>query len=298
MDHPQIPGLQADACQWCAMTRALSGDPDIRDLAAHVIEVIAANDRYQPSTRTTYSAGVHQFETFCLTRGITRLSQLTESVVTEFRHLPTQRGTHRRIPSEQTCRNRINAVRELLRIARQIGLHAPDVTVDIDRHRVTRGTFHRLDENGIAALRAAACLSLPGALAPVLIALIEAGAHNSELVGLDHMSINGTTVSLPGGTRLSPRTNRLTEHGQHVMAGAGEWELPASTASLSATFKHIVTFAGFNPELRIRPQSVIAWRATQIFNDTHRIEDVARFAGFSSLDTAAELIDFDWQNAA
>ena len=298
MDHPQIPGLQADACQWCAMTRALSGDPDIRDLAAHVIEVIAANDRYQPSTRTTYSAGVHQFETFCLTRGITRLSQLTESVVIEFRHLPTQRGTHRRIPSEQTCRNRINAVRELLRIARQIGLHAPDVTVDIDRHRVTRGTFHRLDENGIAALRAAACLSLPGALAPVLIALIEAGAHNSELVGLDHMSINGTTVSLPGGTRLSPRTNRLTEHGQHVMAGAGEWELPASTASLSATFKHIVTFAGFNPELRIRPQSVIAWRATQIFNDTHRIEDVARFAGFSSLDTAAELIDFDWQRAA
>ena len=298
MDHPQIPGLQADACQWCAMTRALSGDPDIRDLAAHVIEVIAANDRYQPSTRTTYSAGVHQFETFCLTRGITRLSQLTESVVIEFRHLPTQRGTHRRIPSEQTCRNRINAVRELLRIARQIGLHAPDVTVDIDRHRVTRGTFHRLDENGIEALRAAARLTLPGALAPVLIALIEAGAHNSELVGLDHMSINGTTVSLPGGTRLSPRTNRLTEHGQHVMAGAGEWELPASTASLSATFKHIVTFAGFNPELRIRPQSVIAWRATQIFNDTHRIEDVARFAGFSSLDTAAELIDFDWQNAA
>lgn len=298
MDHPPIPGLQADACQWCAMTRALSGDPDIRDLAGHVIEVIAANDRYQPSTRTTYSAGVRQFETFCLTRGITRLSQVTEPVVTEFRHLPTQRGTQRRIPSEQTCRNRINAVRELLRIARQIGLHAPDVTVDIDRHRVTRGTFHRLDDNGIAALRAAARLTLPGALAPVLIALIEAGAHNSELVGLDHTSINGTTVSLPGGTRLSLRTNRLTEHGQHVMAGAGEWELPASTASLSATFKHIVTFAGFNPELRVRPQSVIAWRATQIFNDTHRVEDVARFAGFSSLDTAAELIDFDWQRAA
>lgn len=280
------------------MTRALSGDPDIRDLAAHVIEVIMANDRYQLSTRTTYSAGVRQFETFCLTRGITRLSQVTESVVTEFRHLPTQRGTHRRIPSEQTCRNRINAVRELLRIARQIGLHAPDVTVDIDRYRVTRGTFHRLDDNGIAALRTAARLTLPGALAPILIALIEAGAHNSELVGINHTSINGTTVSLPGGTRLSLRTNRLTEHGQHVMAAAGEWELPASTASLSATFKQIVTFAGFNPELRVRPQSVIAWRAAQIFEATDRIEDVARFAGFSSLDTAAELIDFDWQSAA
>jgi hypothetical protein len=298
MDHPPIPGLQAAACLWCAMTRALSGDPEIRDLAAHVIEVITTNDRYRPSTRTTYSAGVRQFETFCLTRGITRLSQVTESVVTEFRHLPTQRGARRRIPTEQTCRNRMKAVRELLRIARQIGLHAPDVTVDIDRHRVTRGTFHRLDDNGIAALRTAARLTLPGALAPVLIALIEAGAHNGELVGLNHTSINGTTVSLPGGTRLNPRTNRLTEHGQHVMATAGNWELPASTASLSATFKHIATFAGFKPELRVRPQSVIAWRAAQIFNDTHRIEDVARFAGFSSLDTAAELIDFDWRSVA
>ena len=56
-----------------------------------------------------------------------------------------------------------------------------------------------------------------------------------------------------------------------------------------------VCSAGLITEPDVRPASLIAWAGTVIFEETDKIEEVARRLGMRSLDAAARFINFDWR---
>ncbi|TKA01946.1 hypothetical protein [Actinacidiphila oryziradicis] len=55
---------------------------------------------------------------------------------------------------------------------------------------------------------------------------------------------------------------------------------------------------GLGADPQVKPSSLTAHAAVQIFDDTGRIEDVARRLGLRSLDRAADLVGYSWTRSA
>lgn len=68
-------------------------------------------------------------------------------------------------------------------------------------------------------------------------------------------------------------------------------------ASISGAVGAILQRAGLHQESDVRPRSVTAWAGQRVFDETGRIEDVARRLGLRSLDRAAALIGWEWRSA-
>lgn len=110
-----------------------------------------------------------------------------------------------------------------------------------------------------------------------------------------------------GGTRVDPRTNQLTSWGLKVLIDvlADEVDssarlLPVSAASAAATvsnaMRDLCQAAGINPRVGI--EEIRAWRARQPFAHTMSIQHVALFLGTRSLDTACEIVGYQWRASA
>jgi hypothetical protein len=52
---------------------------------------------------------------------------------------------------------------------------------------------------------------------------------------------------------------------------------------------------GLASEPDVRPASLVAWAGTVVYEETDKIEEVARRLGMRSLDAAARFISFDWK---
>lgn len=65
-------------------------------------------------------------------------------------------------------------------------------------------------------------------------------------------------------------------------------------ASVGMTVKHVLRRSGIDADPAVKPRSLTAYAARQVFAATGRIEDAARRIGSRSLDATATLIDFDW----
>jgi integrase/recombinase XerC len=70
-----------------------------------------------------------------------------------------------------------------------------------------------------------------------------------------------------------------------------------SAAASVSVVSQVLTRAGLERSLGVRPASVAAWVGRRIFDETGRIDLVAARCGARSLDAAARLIGWDWQPA-
>ncbi len=75
----------------------------------------------------------------------------------------------------------------------------------------------------------------------------------------------------------------------------GDGSAASRQASACMVIGEVLTRAGLAGEPDVRPLSVAAWAGRTIFDETGRIDEVARRLGMRSLDRAARLIGFDWQ---
>ena len=84
-----------------------------------------------------------------------------------------------------------------------------------------------------------------------------------------------------------PKT-RLTYAG----SGTAERRQASSCLAIGETLRR----AGLGGEPDVRPLSVAAWAGARVFAETGRIEAAASALGVRSLDRAARLVGFDWND--
>jgi site-specific recombinase XerD len=287
---------------------AVSIDPQLTLVEAReLVDAALRHDTTRSAaTRTVQSTEVGRFWRYLSHCDIDAIHDITPEITHDFVHGAARSGTRWGAPAGSTQRNRRAAVRYVFEVLRGVGFVVGDPTLDLTVNEVRARQAAHVTDATMERLQAAAPHELVASRRAVVLALAQAGAANTEIIRIHTADVNVAdgTVALPGGTRLAPRTNRLTGWGRHVLAevlvashdadvllitvGAS-----SAASTVSNTMSDLCQAAGIRPKVTV--ESVRAWRARRLFEHTHSIEDVARFLGTRSLDVACDVVDHRWR---
>lgn len=287
---------------------AVSIDPQLTLVEAR--ELVDAALRYdttrRAATRTVLSTEVGRFWRYLGHCGIDAIHAISPGITHDFVHGAARSGTRWGEPAGSTQRNRRAAVRYIFEVLRGVGFDVGDPTLDLTVNEVRARQAALVTDGTMERLQAAAPHELVASRRAVVLALAQAGAANTEIIRISTADVNlaDGTIALPGGTRLDPRTNRLTNWGRHVLTevlvashDTDALLLPVSASSAASTVSNTMSdlcqAAGIRQKVTV--ESVRAWRAHRLFDHTHSIEDVARFLGTRSLDVACDVVDHRWR---
>jgi integrase len=219
--------------------------------------------------------------------------------------------------SAATAHLRRSAVRLLFRLARLQGLVDGDPTLDLVLPRRSSAGLRALTDDEVALCRSSSQATLRETRQPAAWALAEATARTSEIprVRIADLDLDTATVWIAGGAKTAPRHGTLTSwgvlalerrlHTLNVAAGSStpvvyEGDVGAASAHASScvAVTGVLRRAGLGLEPDVRPLSVAAWAGTKVFEQTGKIDSVARALGTRSLDRTAALIGWDWHTDA
>jgi integrase len=217
-------------------------------------------------------------------------------------------------PSLATMHFRRSSVRLLFRLARRLSLAEGDPALDL--RLPARSSLGRrpLTDDEVTLCRSFAVSTLNETRQPAAWALAEATARSAEIprIRVSHLQLDAVRVFIPGSGRALARWGYLTEWGVRqldrrlrnlkdlsadpplVYAGQGGDE--SAQASSCAAISAILLRAGLGQERDIGPGSVAAWAGAEAHYRGMPIEYVARILGVRSLDRAARIIGWDWQD--
>lgn len=217
-----------------------------------------------------------------------------------------------RPPAVATMHLRRATLRLLFRTARDLGLYEGDPTLDLVLPPRTSLRVRALSDEEVALCRSFSLRSLTETRLPAAWALTEATARTSEIphIRVSDVDIERGRVWLHGSSKAEPRWGQLTTWGlsqvirrieslankQRLVVYAGRGNAEAKQAASCIAIAETLVRAGLGREPDVRPGSAVAWAGVRIFEQTGRIEEVARRLGIRSLDRAARFIDFDWKN--
>jgi integrase len=223
--------------------------------------------------------------------------------------VPGQSGA--RQPAVATMHLRRATLRLLFRTARDLGVYQGDPTLDLVLPPRTSLKVRALTDEEVALCRSFSLNSLTETRLPAAWALAEATARTSEIphVKVSDVDLQRGLVWLHGSSKAEPRCGQLTSWGLTqamrriesledkdrplIYTGKGNPEAKQSASCIAIA--ETLTRAGLGREPDVRPGSVVAWAGVRIFEQTGRIEEVARKLGLRSIDRAARVIDFDWK---
>lgn len=290
-----------------------ASDPVALDAAlAAVLTLLATDDTMADASRDALALGYTRFVRTMLTQGAVTLDDISDELVEVFLFGPTRRQMKVRRPTAATVKNRRSVVRRFYRACRTLHLTANDfapprahvVPVEVEGSRSLR-------DDEIDRCRAHAVSRLFDDRGPAVLALCEASGTFGEIaeVTVDDVDLAAGTVSFRASARRSARTNPLTGWGQSairervaqvggsrttpLVVGVGTRGASASS-SLSQAVARILRRANIAGD-GVTPDSIRMWSAVRIWEETGRIEAVARWTGSRSLDAAARTIGFDWR---
>jgi integrase len=242
--------------------------------------------------------------------GRTSLSEVTGNDVRLFVEADAASGP----VSVSTMHLRRSLVRLVFRTGRSLGLVEGDPTLDVILPRRSSGRVRALDDAEVAVCRSAALHSLTSTRLAAAWALAEASARTAELprLSIGDLDLDGGRVWIHGTARTIPRWGLLSAWGivqlerhlrgvpcaarDQLLVYRGSGSAGSRQASACIAITEVLTRAGLAGEPDVRPLSVTAWAGRQILDETGRIEGVARRLGLRSLDRAARLIGFDWDD--
>jgi integrase/recombinase XerC len=257
---------------------------------------------------------INRFVTF--TRrgfGVEMLDEVASEHVAAFVTAVTAQGSNR--PSVATMRLRRWAVRLFFRIAREQGLTNADPTLDVRLPGRTNHTPRPLTSREVEHCRAAALLDLRSTRLAVAWALGEATARTAEIPHLrvGDLDLAEHRIWIHGSAQTAPRYGELTEWGAQQLrrrlrelgppldlsghlAQIGHGNRESRVSFSTQALRETLTRAGLANLDGVRPASLAGWAGVQVFAVTTRIEVVALALGVRSLDAAARLIDWNWQD--
>lgn len=218
-----------------------------------------------------------------------------------------------RSPAIATMHLRRATLRLLFRTARDLGLYQGDPTLDLSLPPRTSLKVRALSDEEVALCRSFSLHSLTETRLPAAWALAEATARTSEI---HHIQVSDVDLAhgrawLHGSSKAEPRWGVLTSWGltqvrrrietlrgeERPLIYTGKGTPEAQQSASCIAIGETLTRAGLGPEPDVRPGSVVAWAGVRIFEQTGRIDEVARRLGIRSLDRAARFIDFDWNQS-
>jgi integrase/recombinase XerC len=277
-----------------------------------VTEALQHRARLAPQTEVRVVGLIRRFGAFVERAfDITSLEAITASHVAAFTNARTAEG----IPSVATTRLRRWAVRLFFRVACDLGLTATDPTLDVLLPPRTNRSARPLSTDEVERCRRAALHDLSSTRLSVVWALGEASARTAEIprIRIADLDMAHAQVRIPGSSQTTPRYGTLTSWGvdqlgrrmrevgrdapsdvsiAHVGRGNAESRVSFSAQGIRETLVR----SGLGDAADVHPMSLTAWCGVQVFEATRRIEAVARALGVRSLDTAAQIIRWEWQN--
>lgn len=302
------------ACLACVLLRLVNRVIDdhfptnIDAFESLVAEHILNSPDGEHSTRREAVSHIKRFSKWCRINEIDDITLVKREDVEAFVNWPTMMGGRARTPGSSTKRNRLSSLRRAYRSLRQMGYELPDPTIDVVALLDRTLDANVCSDEDIEKLREGAPIGLFDSCNAALLALAEAGATNGEVkeIRVSDVNLEERVVRLPGNARVDERINELSDWGvvvlrerfahvsgdDYVVVNSNGTKV--SEASVSQMFRHIAAYGnvgrnGFNIN------SVRAWRARRIYQETGRIQDAALFLGHRSLDSAVALIGLEWR---
>lgn len=248
--------------------------------------------------------------------GFRSITEIAPEQAKGFVFAPSERGSRRSHPSVATMHLRRSALRLYFRTARQLGLCSGDPTLDLALQARSSLHMRPLTDYEVALCRSFSVSSLTETRRPAAWALAEATARTSEIphIRVRDVDVDERRVWLWGSTKAEPRWGRLTEWGSKQLArhverlnreGAdallvysGAHDAKVAQISSCIAITDVLRMTGLAKEPDVRPHSVVAWAGRGVFSETGCIEAVAKALGARSLDRAALLIGWEWQEEA
>ena len=275
-----------------------------RELETCLIAMAASEVAASTTERVT--PVIERFCEFLGSHGVVALRLASPSIAESFVRARLQSGL---IASGATMHDRRSTLRLLFRFARRLGLVDGDPTLDVLLPpRSSRRTRPLIDDE-VELARDVALWSLASRRVAASWALAEATARGRELscVVAGDVDLRSGRVWLHGGKRTLARWGSLTEWGSRVLRGRlaeingggpvvyeGGGRGAAGEVSTCSAISTVLVRAGLAGEPDVRPASVAAWAARRQFDAGAGIGEVARNLGVRSLDQAAQIIGWDW----
>ena len=210
--------------------------------------------------------------------------------------------------------SRRTALRTFFRSARQLGLLEGDPSVDVVLPVKSALLTRPLTDDEVGLCRSCALTSLSETRRPAAWALAEATVRTAELpnVTSSDVDLDSGRVWIRGVTRTTARWGVLSEWGlaqlERRLRAMRDLDVPvvysgrrggeSGQSSSSMAICDTLTRAGLGDEPDVRPLSITAWAGVKIFEQTGRIDAVASRLGMRSLDRAALLIGWNWNEPA
>jgi integrase/recombinase XerC len=284
-----------------------------RDLRAELVAAFASQGLSEQSSRTLLELALRFVVYVDRACPDGALAETDPAVVASFLTAPLSATGDR--PSVATSHLRRSAVRLLFRTLRQLGVADADPTLDLLLPPRSSLACRPLTDDEVAVCRSFSLQTLSATRQPAAWALAEASARTSEIHAITarDVDLDARRVWIPGSIKTAARFGELTDWGVLQIdrrmrslkahktapaalvydgAGSAESRQVSSCAAIAETLRR----SGLTSETDVRPLSVAAWAGRHALERSGRIEDAARTLGVRSLDRAARLIGWDWQD--
>lgn len=280
-----------------------------------VVSDWALDGAMSTQTLDKFTLLARRFIRFAAAHDVTTLDAVDRGLVAKF-VAAKGRSRHGEVApaAVATMHNRRAALRAYFRTARRLGLALHDPTLDIDVPDREASALRPLHDDEAVLVRLFAEHATPTRHAATA-ALLLAGAHTSELghIHIRDIDTNANTAWAHGSTkhraRLLPldtwarrvidqRIAYLTARGatgDTILCTGSDGSDAQRQARVCVTVRDVLTRAGLSTTIGIKPSSLTAYAARQVFEDTGRIELAAKLIGSGSLDGTASLIGYQWR---
>jgi site-specific recombinase XerD len=272
----------------------------------------------------SYSSLMRSFASYLGRRGITELWDVTPTLVLEWLHTPTEKGT----PAADSTRiGRRTVARTFFNTAQKLGLTDLNPAASVHEQQRSERHVHAFSKAEIDRLKRFAQYRIGESKTPTMLALLLLGATSREVayiragdidvannrlclhdgaarnrarwVPMDDAWARSTLLRYVETLQASKPGLDSGEAARHLLAYRPQTANPNGlkrAASVATTMDKFLRMADVYEPGQTRIESIREYLALRVFTETRRLEDVAVRLGLSSLDTIAHIVGSDWVN--
>jgi len=294
----------------------------LSDAVEQVLKYWAETDALTEKSLEKFTSLLYRYANFTRNLGASTLAEQSEAIATQWIQAKGRdRSGNVVTPSTSTMNTRRSALRKFFRDAELLNLSASGLVVRAYVAPRPTGLARPLTDDEARKVWMYAKDAGPNTRRPVMFALLLSGVHSSEvgLIRIKDVDVANQRVWAHGDTtRIKARWVHIPEPYfaavQERIEFVRGW-LPAhygfDTFQLTqgyykrphgypqnraaAACKEVFHVVGLSKDASVTPSSVSLYAGMKMLRDGERIETIAKTLGYSSLDSCAKALCFDWE---